>query len=337
MGILLPLLYLSLGIGLALLLPERWGTRLKEEASTLMTRWIIPAVIIYTVATSRPELFFVAASTMVLMLLGVLGAGRITGDPVQKLAFVYLNAGLFGIPVVAGFWGEEAVRVYIGAYIGNSIMGNILGTSLLRGGSNGGSKDDSNGDSGAGDSGPGAIPAPDTQASSSHNGTLRTVLQGLRTSPPVIAVVLGLLCLPAGPFLSLHGAGFYRVLTWVFSFIGLIVLGMWLGAAKLHRADLTRAAGWALLRAVLVSVYSVGVLALARWAHDTAGIHFDQLLTHPQVLFILGVLPPAANIVILETHYRHEGTAAPVIAAGAVVSVGLIALAVPILQLVFSG
>lgn len=329
MGILLPLLYLSLGIGLALLLPERWGTRLKEEASTLMTRWIIPAVIIYTVATSRPELFFVAASTMVLMLFGVLGAGRITGDPVQKLAFVYLNAGLFGIPVVAGFWGEEAVRVYIGAYIGNSIMGNILGTSLLRGGSNG--------DSGAGDSGSGDIPAPDTQASSSHNGTLRTVLQGLRTSPPVIAVVVGLLCLPAGPFLSLHGAGFYRVLTWVFSFIGLIVLGMWLSTARLHRADLIRAARWATLRVVLVSVYSVGVLALARWAHDTAGIHFDQLLAHPQVLFILGVLPPAANIVILETHYRHEGTAAPVIAAGAVVSVGLIALAVPILQLVLSG
>ena len=328
MGMILPLLYLGVGFGLATLLPEHWGNRLKESASALLTRWIIPTVIVYIVATSRPELFFVAASTMVLMLLGVLGAGRITGDPVQKLAFVYLNAGLFGIPVVAGFWGEEAVRVYIGAYIGNSIMGNILGTSLLRG--------DSKGDSGAGDSGTGDNPAPDTQAPRSHNGTLRTALHGLRTSPPVIAVVVGLLCLPAGPFLSLHGAGFYRVLTWVFSFIGLIVLGMWLGAAKLHRADLTRAAGWALLRAVLVSVYSVGVLVLARWAHDTAGIHFDQLLAHPQVLFILGVLPPAANIVILETHYRHEGTAAPIIASGAVVSLGMIALAVPILQLVFS-
>ena len=133
MGIILPLIYLGLGLGLALLLPDRWSTRLKEDASTLLTRWIIPAVIIYTVATSRPELFFVAASTMVMMLLGVLGAGRITRDPVQKLAFVYLNAGLFGIPVVAGIWGDEAVRVYIGAYIGNSIMGNILGTSLLRG------------------------------------------------------------------------------------------------------------------------------------------------------------------------------------------------------------
>ncbi len=321
MGIILPLIYLGLGLGLALLLPERWSTRLKEDASTLLTRWIIPAVIIYTVATSRPELFFVAASTMVLMLLGVLGAGRITGDPVQKLAFVYLNAGLFGIPVVAGFWGEEAVRVYIGAYIGNSIMGNILGTSLLRG--------DARGDSGENSS-------PRTATAASHLATVRRVLQGLRTSPPVIAVVVGLLCLPAGPFLSQHGAGFYRVLTWVFSFIGMIVLGMWLGAAKLHRADLACAAGWALLRAVLVSVYSVGVLALARWAHDAAGMHFDQLLAHPQVLFILAVLPPAANIVILETHYRHEGTAAPVIAAGAVVSVGMIALAVPILQLVFS-
>lgn len=324
MGIILPLIYLSLGLGLALLLPERWSTRLKEGASTLLTRWIIPAVIIYTVATSRPELFFVAASTMVLMLLGVLCAGRITGDPVQKLAFVYLNAGLFGIPVVAGFWGEEAVRVYIGAYIGNSIMGNILGTSLLRG-------DASTGQPRAGENN-----APDAQAPRSRSGTLRTVLRGLRTSPPVIAVVVGLLCLPAGSFLSVHGAGFYRVLTWIFSFIGLIVLGMWLGVAKLHRADLTRAAGWAFLRAGLVSVYSIGVLALARWAHDTAGVHFDQLLAHPQVLFLLAVLPPAANIVILETHYRHEGTAAPVIAAGAVVSVGMITLAVPILQLVFA-
>ena len=323
MGMILPLIYLSLGLGLALLLSERWSTRLKEDASTLLTRWIIPAVIIYTVATSRPELFFVAASTMVLMVLGVLCAGRITGDPVQKLAFVYLNAGLFGIPVVAGFWGEEAVRVYIGAYIGNSIMGNILGTSLLRDGS-------------GVDPRVGEDNAPDAQAPRSRGGTLRTVLRGLSTSPPVIAVAVGLLCLPAGPILSQHGAGFYRVLTWVFSFIGMIVLGMWLGAAKLHRADLTRAAGWALLRAGLVSFYSVGVLAFVRWAHDTAGIHFDQLLAHPQVLFILAVLPPAANIVILETHYRHEGTAAPVIAAGAVVSVGMIALAVPILQLVFA-
>lgn len=321
MGIILPLIYLAAGLTLALTLPEHRGTRLKEWASALLTRWIIPAVIIYTVATSRPEPFFVAVSTMVMMLLGVLGAGRITRDPVQKLAFVYLNAGLFGIPVVAGVWGEEAVRVYIGAYIGNSIMGNILGTSLLRG--------DARGDCGENSS-------PRTATAASRLATVRRVLQGLRTSPPVIAVVLGLLCLPAGSFLSVHGAGFYRVLTWVFSFIGLIVLGMWLGAARLHRTDLARAAGWALLRVVLVSAYSLGVLALAHWAHDTAGVHFDQLLAHPQVLFILGVLPPAANIVILETHYRHEGTAAPVIAAGAVVSVGMIALAVPILQLVFA-
>ena len=323
MGIILPLLYLGAGIGLAMLLPEHWGNRLKESASALLTRWIIPAVIIYTVATSRPELFFMAASTMVLMALLVRCSAFFTNDPVQQLALVYLNAGIFGIPVVASFWGEEAVRVYIGAYIGNSIMGNILGTSLLRGGSKT-------------EAGVGEGNAPDARAARSRGGTLRTVLRGLRTSPPVIAVVVGLLCLPAGPILSQHGAGFYRVLTWVFSFIGMIVLGMWLGAAKLHRADLTRAAGWALLRAGLVSVYSVGVLALARWAHDTAGVHFDQLLAHPQVLFILAVLPPAANIVILETHYRHEGTAAPVIAAGAVVSVGMIALAVPILQLVFA-
>lgn len=69
MGIILPLIYLVAGLTLALTLPEHRGRQLKEWASALLTRWIIPAVIIYTVATSRPELFFVAASTMVMMLL----------------------------------------------------------------------------------------------------------------------------------------------------------------------------------------------------------------------------------------------------------------------------
>ena len=33
MGIILPLLYLGAGFGLAMLLPEHWGNRLKESAS----------------------------------------------------------------------------------------------------------------------------------------------------------------------------------------------------------------------------------------------------------------------------------------------------------------
>ena len=317
MGIILPLLYLGAGFGLAMLLPEHWGNRLKESASALLTRWIIPAVIIYTVATSRPELFFVAASTMVLMLLGVLCAGRITRDPVQKLAFVYLNAGLFGIPVVAGFWGEEAVRLYVGAYIGNSVMGNILGTSLMR--------RETNTDG-----------LTTSRAKPTQKAAVSTVLRSLLTNRPVIAVAIGLICLPAGPFLNTHAAGIYRLITWVFSFVGLMVLGMWLSTARLHRTDLKQAARWAVLRVVLVSVYSIGILTAAYWMHTHTGVHLNQLLAHPQVLFVLGVLPPAANIVILETHYRHEGTAAPVIAAGAAVSVGMIALAVPILQLVFA-
>lgn len=322
MGMILPLLYLGVGFGLATLLPEHWGNRLKESASALLTRWIIPTVIVYIVATSRPELFFMAASTMVLMALLVRCSAFFTNDPVQQLAFVYLNAGIFGIPVVASFWGEEAVRLYVGAYIGNSVMGNVLGTSLMRREAN--------------TDGLTTSRAKPTRKAVTHKAAVGAVLRSLLTNRPIIAVAIGLICLPAGPFLNTHAAGIYRLITWVFSFVGLMVLGMWLSTARLHRTDLTQALRWALLRVVLVSVYSVGVLGLARWAHDTAGVHFDQLLAHPQVLFILAVLPPAANIVILETHYRHEGTAAPVIAAGAVVSVGMIALAVPILQLVFA-
>ena len=322
MGMILPLLYLGVGFGLAMLLPEHWGNRLKESASALLTRWIIPTVIVYIVATSRPELFFMAASTMVLMALLVRCAAFFTNDPVQRLALVYLNAGIFGIPVVASFWGEEAVRLYVGAYIGNSVMGNILGTSLMRRETN--------------TDGLTTSRAKPTRKAVTHKAAVGAVLRSLLTNRPIIAVAIGLICLPAGPFLNTHAAGIYRLITWVFSFVGLMVLGMWLSTARLHRTDLIQALRWALLRVVLVSVYSVGILTAAHWMHTHTGVHLDQLLAHPQVLFILGVLPPAANIVILETHYRHEGTAAPVIAAGAAVSVGMIALAVPILQLVFA-
>lgn len=322
MGMILPLLYLGVGFGLAMLLPEHWGNRLKESASALLTRWIIPTVIVYIVATSRPELFFMAASTMVLMALLVRCAAFFTNDPVQRLALVYLNAGIFGIPVVASFWGEEAVRLYVGAYIGNSVMGNILGTSLMRRETN--------------TDGLTTSRAKPTRKAVTHKATVGAVLRSLLTNRPIIAVAIGLICLPAGPFLNTHAAGIYRLITWVFSFVGLMVLGMWLSTARLHRTDLTQALRWAVLRVVLVSVYSVGILTAAHWMHTHTGVHLEQLLAHPQVLFILGVLPPAANIVILETHYRHEGTAAPIIASGAVVSLGMIALAVPILQLVFS-
>ena len=323
MGMILPLLYLGVGFGLAMLLPEHWGNSLKESASALLTRWIIPTVIVYIVATSRPELFFMAASTMVLMALLVRCAAFFTNDPVQRLALVYLNAGIFGIPVVASFWGEEAVRLYVGAYIGNSVMGNILGTSLMRRETN--------------TDGLTTSRAKPTRKAVTHKAAVGAVLRSLLTNRPIIAVAIGLICLPAGPFLNTHAAGIYRLITWVFSFVGLMVLGMWLSTARLHRTDLTQALRWAVLRVVLVSVYSVGILTAAHWMHTHTGVHLDQLLAHPQVLFILGVLPPAANIVILETHYRHEGTAAPIIASGAVVSLGMIALAMPILQLVLSG
>lgn len=318
MGMILPVLYLGVGFGLATLLPEHWGNHLKESASALLTCWIIPTVIVYIVATSRPELFFMAASTMVLMALLVRCSGFFTNDPVQRLALVYLNAGIFGIPVVASFWGEEAVRLYVGAYIGNSVMGNILGTSLMR--------RETNTDG-----------LTTSRTKPTQKAAVSAVLRSLLTNRPIVAVAIGLICMPTGPFLNTHAAGIYRLITWVFSFVGLMVLGMWLSTARLHRTDLKQALGWAVLRVVLVSVYSVGILTAAYWMHTHTGVHLDQLLAYPQVLFILGVLPPAANIVILETHYRHEGTAAPVIAAGAVVSLGMIALAVPILQLMFSG
>ena len=114
-----------------------------------------------------------------------------------------------------------------------------------------------------------------------------------------------------------------------------MVLGMWLSTARLHRTDLKQALGGRTSccarerqcrhtnRCILDAHAYGGCTSISYW-HTPAGT------------FILGVLPPAANIVILKpttgmrdcsSGYCCRGSRQP----------GMIALAVPILQLMFSG
>jgi predicted permease len=115
-------------------------------------------------------------------------------------------------------------------------------------------------------------------------------------SPPVIALIISAI-------LRLLQVQNFQEPSWVLHlyqfakvgmvFTGMCVLGMWLRHTKVEKADL-----WHSVRVML-----------------------------PKLMFgaiICSCLPPAANIVALETHYQGTGYSARYIAAGTIVSIVVI-------------
>ena len=86
---------------------------------------------------------------------------------------------------------------------------------------------------------------------------------------------------------------------------------MWLQQTKVYKKDLLRSSRVAALK------LSCGVVlcGLTYWLIPIANI--EQYIG---VMFLLFCLPPAANIVALETHYQGTGTSAKDIASGTIVS-----------------
>lgn len=150
--------------------------------------------------------------------------------------------------------------------------------------------------------------------SQSGQNMLYKVLQ----SPPIVALLIAALARICGvqhwqahQFLDLV----YSVAKIGMSFAGMCVLGMWLSQTQLHWADLKRSS--------TLAVYKLAVGAVLcgmAWLW----IPIPAFKSDIGVMFLLFCLPPAANIVALETHYRGSGKSAQYIASGTVVSCGII-------------
>ena len=88
-------------------------------------------------------------------------------------------------------------------------------------------------------------------------------------------------------------------------------LGMWLRKTKVHIEDLLSSTKLAILKLVC----GVVLCSLAYFFLPVPQIH-----QYIGVMFLLFCLPPAANIVALETHYQGTGVSAKYIASGTIVS-----------------
>ena len=71
-------------------------------------------------------------------------------------------------------------------------------------------------------------------------------------SPPVAALIIGIICIPFGDSIKLYLPPVYRILKLIMSILGMGVLGMWLAKITLEIKDLKLTLKLTVLRAITV-------------------------------------------------------------------------------------
>ena len=155
-----------------------------------------------------------------------------------------------------------------------------------------------------------------------------SILKKVLSSPPCIsmfcAIVLRILGVQHIEHPAIHWV--YEVAKFAMTFAGMCVLGMWLRRTKVGIDDLiysTKAQLFKLICGVVLCGLSYRFLPI------------PDIAQHIGVMFLMFCLPPAANIVALETHYQGTGRSAAYIAAGTIVSCVCIAIYAVFLHFIF--
>lgn len=269
-----------------LLAQTRFAERLKPLFATVLARVFIPIVIIY-------NMVFYQAGSLSLMLFSFVSAVLLYAlfmqcfkDRLGALCFSYVNMAWLGFPFAIALFGPEISPAMVALYIGGSIFGNIWAVTAV----------------------------------SSESQPKSIIIKKVMKSPPFVALLV------AG-LLRWIGLQHVQNTFWLdhlysaskigMTFAGMCVLGMWLRHTKVNLDDLKRSSlilGLKMMCGVVLCSLAYVYLPIPR-IHEYIG-----------VMFLLFCLPPAANIVALETHYQGTGVSAKYIASGTIVSCMVIAV-----------
>ena len=258
--------------------------QLKTIFASVLSRAFIPYVIIY-------NMVFYQAGSLSLMLFSFFTATfmfyffrYLLKDQLRALCVSYLNLAWLGFPFALALFGPSISAAMVAMYIGGSIFGNIWAVLAF----------DSN-----------------TQ---SYKGLIRKVA----LSPPVIALFIAGLCRIIGvQYLENHHVldGLYWIAKVGMTFTGMCVLGIWLRRTRVGLADLFRSSKLYAIRILMGSV----ICGLSYYF-----LPIPNMETAIGVMFLLFLLPPAVNIVALETYYLGTGKSTRYIAAGTIMSCVLV-------------
>lgn len=261
-----------------------YASALKTVLATLLARVFIPAVIIYNMVFYQTGSLSLMIFSFIVAVILFYFFWLISQDKLQSLCFSYVNMAWLGFPFAIALFGPEISAPMVALYIGGSIFGNIWAVTAV----------------------------------SSEQQSWKSILQKVLQSPPVIALTIAVLC-------RLFGFQYMPEHKWIdmlyglakigMSFAGMCVLGMWLRRTKVQLDDITYSLKLAVLK------LCCGLVLCSQTYFFISIPHIGQYIG---VMFLLFCLPPAANIVALETHYQGTGISAKYIASGTMVSCAII-------------
>lgn len=257
-------------------------TWLKQYLSRVLARCLIPLVIIYNV-------LFYQNGSLALMLFSFMASILVYGccvlifkDRLVALCASYNNIGWLGFPLAVLIFGSQVSAAMIALYVGSSLFGNVWAVRAMR-------RDMPN-----------------------YLDTIKIVIK----TPPVIALVIAIVLHLCAVQDVLQGKAWvlmlYAVAKWALIVAGMVVLGLWLSRSKITIRDLKHSA-----RVMLVKIVLATMICALLFYSGVFAMFFRQPIAF---LWFLFCLPPAGNIVALETHYRATGESAAYIAAGTAVS-----------------
>lgn len=163
------------------------------------------------------------------------------------------------------------------------------------------------------------------RAVSTEKLNILATLNKLRQTPAMMALMLGVLLHELGIQHRVQLSYITEFESWVkvgMVLTGMAVLGTWFGQTKVTWHDLKTSISMMSIKLVLAS----SICLIISWTS------FTVFKAHLTLWFFLFCLPPAANIVALETHYQGTGKSAHYIAAGTITSLITIMLFAIVLQ-----
>ncbi|QIC68197.1 AEC family transporter [Acinetobacter schindleri] len=265
-----------------------WGIHylkpVRPFMAALLARLLIPLIIIYNMVFYKQGSLWLIGFSIFSSLFLFGLFYFFSKDKLRALCFSYLNGVWLGFPFALALFGPEALNTIVALYIGGSLFGNVSAVVAV----------------------------------SAEKQTLQFIIKNMLKSPPVIALTVAAVL----SFWDFSAYESYPVIQWGYAankflvtFAGMCILGMWLRHVRIQLSDLTRSL-------ILISGRFILSLGLAAGAYLLLPIP-HQILTYA-VLMMYFLLPPAANIVALETHYQGTGYSAKYIASGTIASAILI-------------
>ena len=261
-------------------------TPIRPLLAALLAKIFIPFIIVYNMVFYTPGSLWLLILSLCSSIIFFSVFYAVAKDKLRALCFSYLNGAWLGFPFALAVFGPQASSIIVALYIGGSLFGNVSAVMAVS----------------------------QTRQSS------KFIMKNMIFSPPVIALAIaGILSI--WDFSQWQNdwrvQGLYQLDKFLVTFSGMCILGMWLSKVKIGWGDLKRSVLLIGARAILSIPILIAAYYLLPIPHQTLIF---------AVIFMFFLLPPAANIVALETHYQGTGYSAKYIASGTIASAILITL-----------